>query len=50
MIYSRGKGASVYRNSGFGNYGCLVGLILLPLQILWVAFATVINALKAKNK
>lgn len=49
MIYSRGKGARVYRSSGFGNYGCLVGLFLMPFQILWVALKTVFSSLKHDN-
>ncbi len=43
MLYSRGKGRQVYNNSGFGNYGCLVGLILFPFQVLWVALRTIIK-------
>jgi len=49
MIYSRGKGASVYRSSGFGSYGCLVGLFLMPFQILWIALVTIIKTLKKRN-
>lgn len=49
MIYKRGKGASIYRSSGFGNYGCLIGLFLLPFQILWVAIVTIIKAIISKD-
>lgn len=47
MIYKRGKGASVYRNSGFRNYRCLIGLILFPFQILLIALKTIIQSRKS---
>ena len=47
MIYKRGKGASVYRNSGFKNYGCLVGLFLLPFQIMAIAIKEIIKSRKS---
>lgn len=48
MIYKRGKGASVFNNSGFRNYGCLMGVFLFPLQILWIALKTILYKLHAK--
>lgn len=48
MYYKRGKGAKVYRNSGFRNYGCLVGLLLLPFQILWIAARTVMQEISGR--
>jgi len=43
MIYKGGKGASVYYNSGFKNYGCLIGLILLPFQIILIAIQEILK-------
>jgi len=43
MYYKRGKGARYYRNSGFRSYGCLMSLILFPLQIIFVALKTIIQ-------
>lgn len=43
MIYSSGKGKKIYNNSGFGNYGCLIGLFLFPFQTLWVALKTILG-------
>lgn len=47
-IYKRGKGASVYRSSGFRNYGCLMGLFLFPFEIIWTIVKTIIS--NTKNK
>lgn len=46
MIFNKGKGVTEYYNSGFRNYGCLMSLLLSPLQILWVALKTVIDSIK----
>ncbi|MFH1543233.1 MAG: hypothetical protein ABIE03_01740 [Patescibacteria group bacterium] len=34
MIYKKGKGARVYYNTGFRNYGCLISLLILPIQLI----------------
>ena len=43
MIYKRGKGASVYRSSGFRSYGCLMGLTLFPISLLILIVIIVIS-------
>ncbi len=48
-MYKRGKGASVYRSSGFRNYGCLMGLFLLPLQLLLFTLVQIIQNFCNKN-
>lgn len=44
MIYSSGKGKSVYNNTGFANYGCLMSLFLFPFQVLWIALVTIVRS------
>lgn len=36
MIYQRGKGATAYYDIGFKNFGCLMGVLLFPLQVLLI--------------
>lgn len=48
MYYKRGKGAKVYRSSGLRNYGCLMSIFLIPLQVIWVAMKQIIDFYRRK--
>ncbi len=50
MYYKRGKGAKVYRSSGFKSYGCLISLLIFPIQILSIAISTIINSIIDESK
>jgi len=33
-MYKRGKGNKIYRNSGFGSFGCIGWLLFLPFYLI----------------
>lgn len=43
MYYRRGKGARIYRNSGFRNFGCMGSIFLLPFILIGSIIRTIIN-------
>ena len=46
MYYKRGKGAKIYRSSGFKNYGCFASLLFFPLQVIAIAIGTIISKIR----
>ena len=35
MIYQRGKEMMMYYNTGFKNFGCLMGMVVFLILVLW---------------